>query len=544
MRNKTATICLSIFALFLAVYAVNAFFNYSASFVDDIVIYLKSAKALLHGKFTIDYPVYHLLKSHFPNMNSTLTTFVLNPEGKLVSVVSVGIAVVFAPFVALFGDNAVWLVPIVWDVSLLICLFFVVRIFFKNVDAPNAWLLALLAVAVYGTVINFRLNLRRDIACASLASIATLLTILGGEKKQYRYWYAAFGLLCFITTIKVVQAMLFLPFLLYIVKTINPKSLEKKTVFVAAASALLIALVVLIPFFMQNHSTSGHWYCPIQLRNMYTAPPAPHTSEHAHVVAKAVRAFIDLCKAQAYIYSPKGLPKWCALPFIAFAALGAWAFRKSVFVRWWVIPFLALEYSFMFVWMIPYRDHAYTYNIYLSPAYPMSVFLFTCGVYELLRRFKNRTVLLWVIAIVFLVPFFGVKGVRSLPDSRHVRFRLPEAHRLTADLENVVPPKSLLLCDRFLCFTIDYFSNFYCFAPERLEDSSGTINDKVSFLLENNIPVYFCDYQGIEGSYTCRKVLENTFGLSLVKQDQQLYNYPSVFPAPPFSVFRIDRKEK
>jgi Dolichyl-phosphate-mannose-protein mannosyltransferase len=538
-RNRTATICLSIFALFLAVYAVNAFFNYSASFVDDILIYLRSAKALLAGKFTIDYPVYHLLKSHFSDMNNTLVPFVLNPEGKLVSVVSVGIAMVFAPFVALFGDNTIWLAPIVWDLCLLVCLFFVVRIFFKNIDAPHAWILALLAVAAYGTVINFRLNLRRDIACASLASIATLLTILGGQKKRYRYWYAAFGLLCFITTIKVVQAMLFVPFLLYIVNVVKIRSLDKKTVVTGAAFVLGIGLVVFTPFFLQNHATSGHWYWPAQLTSMYAAPPPQNTS---HLASKALSAFVDLCRAQSYIYSPKGLSKWCALPFIALAAFGAWAFRKNVFVRWWVIPFVGLEYAFMLVWMIPYRDFAYTYNIYLSPAYPMAVFLFVCGAYEFLRRFRNKTALLWVTAAVVLVPFFGVKAFRSLPDSHHVRFRLPEVRRLTADLERVVPPKSVLLCDRFLCFTIDYFSDLYCFPPKRLDDSTSAIIGKVAYLLEKKVPVYFCDYRGIEGSYTYREKLEKTFTLSVVKKDQCLYNYPSVFPAPPFSIFRVDEK--
>lgn len=533
-------ICISIFLLFLAVYAANAFLNYSASFVDDIVIYLKSAKALLAGKFTIDYPVYHLLKSHFSDMNNTLVPFVLNPEGKLVSVVTIGITMVFAPFVALFGDNTIWLAPIVWDLCLLVCLFLAVRVFFKNVDAPHAWVIALLAVAVYGTVINFRLNLRRDIACASLASIATLLTILGGEKKQCRYWYGAFTVLCFITTIKVIHAMLFVPFLLYIVNVVKAKSLDKRTVITAAVLTLAIGLVVFMPFFLQNHATSGHWYWPAQLTSMSAAPPPQNTS---HLGSKVLSALVDLCKAQAYIYSPKGLSKWCALPFIALAAFGAWAFRKSVFVRWWVLPFLGLEYAFMLAWMIPYRDFAYTYNIYLSPTYPMGVFLFGCGVYELLRRLRRKTVLLWVAAIVFLIPFFGVKVFRSLPDSRHVRFRLPEVRRLTADLERVVPPKSVLLCDRFLCFTIDYFSDLYCFPPKRLDDSTSTIIDKVAYLLEKKVPVYFCDYQGIEGSYTYREKLEKKFMLSVVKQDQSLYNYPSVFPAPPFNVFRVDEKQ-
>jgi hypothetical protein len=534
VKNKTALISLCLFSLFLCIYAINAFFNYDASMVNDMVIYLKSAHALLHGKMTIDYPVYDLLKSHFPEMKQTLTTFILNPAGQQVSVVSIGISMILAPFLALFGENAIWIVRIVWDICIITGLFFTVRVFFKSTDNRVAWILALLAIAAYGTVINFRLTLRRDIACAALTSLATLFALLGAQKKRNGYWHAAFGLLCVAATVKITLAMLFLPFVLFFVNSSNVKNLHPKPVIINIAVAVLLAVLIFTPFCIQNHVSSGHWYSPPQ----HSAPVRTD-----HLVKRTTASMIDICKAQAYIYSPKGLPKWCALPFLAVVILGLWAQRKAAFVRWWVIPFLLLQYVFMIYWFIPGLDYAYTYNIYLTPAYPLSVFLFICGIYSLLERFKRRNLLLWLLTAVFLLPFFTVKVSRSFPNSGPARFRLPQVHQLVSDCEAVVPPKSVVLCDLFLCFPLDYYSNSYYFPPSQLDDSTSTIIDKVSFLLTKNIPVYFFDYRGIEGSYTCQPKLEEAFRLTVVKKDQQFYNHPNEFPVPPFSMYRISEKK-
>jgi uncharacterized membrane protein (UPF0136 family) len=534
-KNKTALLSLSLFSLFVCIYAINAFFNYDASMVNDMVIYLKSAKALLHGKMTIDYPVYDLLKSHFPDMKQTLTTFILNPAGKQVSLVSIGISMILAPFLAVFGENAIWIVRIVWDIGIITGLFFTVCAFFKDSDRRSAWILAILAIAVYGTVINFRLTLRRDIACASLTTLATLFSLLGAQKKRSRYWHAALCCLCLTATVKITQAMLFLPFVLFFVKSSNLKNLRPRLIIVNVAVAAVLAVLIFTPFCIQNHVSSGHWYSP---------PQHAFAGHSDHLVERTAASLIAICKAQAYIYSPKGLPKWCALPFLIVAVLGMWAQRRSVFVRWWVIPFLLFQYVFMVYWFIPGLDHPYTYNIYLTPAYSLSVFLFICGIYSLVEKSNRRNLVLGLLTFVFLLPFFTVKVYRSLPQFRHAQFRLPQVHRLIADCEAVVPPKSVVLCDLFLCFPLDYFSNSYYFPPSQLDDSASTIIDKVSFLLEKNIPVFFFDYRGIEGSHIYQPRLESAFDLSIVKRDQLYYNYPNEFPVPPFSMYRISEKRR
>ena len=534
-KSKTALISLSLFFLFLCIYAVNAFFNYDASMVNDMVIYLKSAHALLHGKMTIDYPVYDLLKSHFPDMKQTLTTFILNPAGQQVSIVSIGISMILAPFLALFGENAIWIVRIVWDICIISGLFFTVCAFFKESDHRSAWILALLAIAVYGTVINFRLTLRRDIACAALTSLATLFSLLGAQKKQSRYWHAALCCLCLTATVKITQALLFLPFVLFFVNSYNLKNLRPKPVIINIVVAAMLAALIFTPFCIQNHVSSGHWYTLPQ----HAAPVCID-----HLVKRTSGSIIAICKAQAYIYSPKGLPKWCALPFLAIVIWGMWVQRRSIFVRWWVVPFLLLQYIFMIYWFIPGLDYAYTYNIYLTPAYSLSVFLFICGIHSLLERFKHRNALLWFLAAMFLLPFFTVKIYRSLPQCQHTQFRLPQVHRLVSDCEAVVPAKSVVLCDLFLCFPLDYFSNSYYFPPSQLDDSISTIIDKVAFLLTKDIPVYFFDYRGIEGSYTYQPKLEKAFALTVVKKDQQYYNHPNEFPVPPFSMYRISEKNR
>jgi hypothetical protein len=539
VKNKTALISLCLFSLFLCIYAVNAYQNYDASMVDDMVIYLKSTHALLHGKMTIDHPVYDLLKSHFPDMKQTLSPFVLNPSGKLVSIVSIGIALLLAPFLALFGENAIWIVRIVWDICIIAGLFFTVRTFFKDRDQSNAWILALLAIAVYGTVINFRLTFRRDIACAALTSLATLFALLGAQKKHHGCWHAAFGLLCLTATIKVTQAMLFLPFVLFFVNTSNLKDARLKPVITNGVIAAAIAVLIFTPFCIQNHVSSGHWYCPSQF-SLEIQTNGFHNTDH--FINKAVTALVEICKAQTYIYSPKGLPKWCALPFLSFVILGMWAQRKTAFVRWWVVPFLILQYAFLVYWFVRGIDYAYTYNLYLTPVYPLSVFLFICGIFSIVEKSKRRGVLLWLLTAAFLFPFFAVKTYRSLPHFRYTQFRLPQVHQFVNDLEAIIPPKSVVLCDRFLCFPLDYYTNSYYFPPSRLDDSTSTIIDKVAFLLTQNKAVFFCDYRGIEGSYTYQPKLEKTFTFTLVKKDQHYYNHPNEFRVPPFAIYRIFAK--
>jgi hypothetical protein len=118
-------------------------------------------------------------------------------------------------------------------------------------------------------------------------------------------------------------------------------------------------------------------------------------------------------------------------------------------------------------------------------------------------------------------------------------FRLPQVHQLVNDIESVVPPQSVVLCDAFLCFPLDYYSRSCFFPPSRLDDTTSTVIDKLSFLLTQNKAVFFCDYRGIEGSYAYQPKLESAFTLTLVKKDQQYYNHPNEFPVPPFAIYRI-----
>jgi hypothetical protein len=535
VKSKTALISLSLLALFLCIYTVNAYLNYDASMVDDMVIYLKSAHALLHGKMTIDDPVYTLLKSHFPDMGKTLSPFVLNPAGQLVALVSVGITMLLAPFLAVFGESTTWIVRIVWDICIIAGLFFTTRLFFKESARHNAWILAILVIAAYGTVINFRLTLRRDIACAALTTLATLFALLGSQKKRNGYWLAAFGLICLTAAVKITQAMLFLPLALLFVNTAKPSTWSRKPIFVNVIVAAAIAVLIFTPFCIQNHVSSGHWYLPVQR----AAPVYAN-----HLIENTMASFTEICKAQAYIYSPKGLPKWCALPFLVIAAIGMWAQRRSVFVKWWVIPFLLLEYGFLVYLFIPGLNYGYTYNIYLAPAYPLSVLLFVCGIYHVIERFKGASVHLWFLTAIFLLPFFAVKIARSFPHAQAAHFRLPQVHQLVGDIEAVIPPKSVVLCDAFLCFPLDYYSDSHFFPPSRLDDSSSSIVEKVSYLLQQNMAVYFCDYRGIEGAYAYQPALAREFSLTLVKKDQGYYNHPNEFPVPPFSIYRITGKRQ
>jgi hypothetical protein len=483
--------------------------------------------------------VYDLLTSRFGDIHTSLTAFALNPQGWQVSPVSVGITLIFAPFLWLFGNHAIWIVPVVWDIALLCGLFFTTRLFFRDKGAA-AWVWALLAVAMYGTVINFRLSLRRDIACAALLSIASLLALLGVQKKKALCWHGVSALLCFISIVKPNQAMLFVPCVLLWINSMRGAVLRVKSVVFHGAAALVVACVIFMPFFLQNHAASGRWYSPVQLSPGKQAMASLGTG----LPRKALAAIADVCSAQGYIYSPKGLPKWCSIPFVLLALLGAWAQRKSPFVRYWALPVVFLEYAFMIFWVIPWHDYAYTYNTYLAPVYPVGVFLAACGIHRLVRDSRRVPAVLWLLAAAFLLPFFSVKVYRSLPGTRHVRFRLPEVARLSADLSRVIPDRSVLLCDRFLCFTIDYFTKISCFPPKRLDDAAAGINEKVAYLIDKGVPVFFCDYRGIEGSYTYRSTLEKGFSLVPVARDRQLYGYPSVFFAPPFSIFRVDKRPR
>jgi len=446
----------------------------------------------------------------------------------------------FAPFIALFGDRIFWILPIVWDIAMLLGLFLTVRHFFAPRLSGKAWIAALIAVAAYGTIINFRLNLRRDIACEALLSAATLFVMLAMAKKKAIWWHGASGMLCFISIIKLNLAMMFLPFGMILLYERPWKGMSMQLVVRHAIVGAAVASVFFAPFFIENHVSSGHWYMPVQGVSIETDAAG---YAKGNLAFRAAKSFVLTCQDQGYIYSPKGLPAWVALIFVAIALLGMWAQRRHPFVRFWAFPCLALLYMFYTVWNITWRDFAYTTNIYLAPAYPLMVFFFVCGLYSIGGSLFKREAIAWTAAAVFLIPFFAVKVYYSIPATRHERFQLSEVAGLRDDLLAHIPAGSVLLCDRFLNYNIDYFTPIYSFPPAWLDDSSSTIIDKVGYLLDKGIPVFFCDYRGIEGSYTYQSRLESAFSLERVKQNQELHKYPSEFPAPPFSIYSIRHAE-
>ncbi|MDD5673959.1 MAG: glycosyltransferase family 39 protein [Chitinivibrionales bacterium] len=526
--RKTAHICGSLFLAFLMLYAVNAYFNYSTAMDGDIYDYIQGGKALLRGNSAIQNPLYSLLVKQFPDITPSLTYLEQNPAGRSVSFCTIGIHLIFAPAIALFGNNIFWVLPVLSDILLLICLFFTIRLYFKAKGSSLSWIMALAGISLYGFVVNFRLNLRRDTFCASILMLATLAVLLALKKRRWLFWHFGFALICFATIVKVNMALVFVPFFILFFRHANLSDLNRRQIIGHSLATGFIGALIFVPFFIQNHFASGHWYLPIQiLKEMEAFYPPGHVFWGRFLLSN----FIHLVKAQAYIFGLDGFPLWTAIFCFIGALAGLWSERKNPFVRTWGLLFLVAFYGFY----VTNDRNDFVYNIYLAPTYPLVVFLVICGFDFLTRRVRNKRALWWVLAVFFLVPFAAVKTYRSLPEHRYARFQLQQTLALGADLEKIMPPGSVLFCDKFLSFSVSNFTGIYCFPPHYLESRNSTACQKTAYLLSRNIPVYFCDYRGTEYAYTYRDILKKQFQLRLITKNQSLYDYD----VRPVSIYQV-----
>lgn len=541
-------ICL---ALYLGVYLANAWANYCGAMGFSTYQYLMSARALLEGKLTLSNEIFDLLKTSFPDVaagkvfENSIATARINPQGELVSVVSIGITLVSALFLWLFSEYAVFAMPVVYDLMLLAGLFLLTFMVTAREDRRQAWVAGLLSVAVYGTVVNFRLSPLRDWLCTGILALVSVAVYHGMKKKRWMPWYLAFALICFASIVKVTYVLFFVPWALslFVSGTIT----FDRTLLRHGAVLALLATVIFLPFFVQNHVGTGHWYLPVQYFEAKY-----HVPREAGVFAYLAGNLRAIIHAQAHVFSPNGLPLWFAGGFLAVVLIGAIDQRKSPFFHFWIVPFLLLVYGF---YSSTSRQPG-RYNVYLSPVYPLVVFLFVRGLLFSIRGIfdgplrnvphKSRwhTATVSVLALLSVMPFLLVKAYRTVPGNETFSFQVSEAHRLVSELETVVPEGSVLLCDHYLSHTIDYYSHAYSFPPECLDAPESPVTEKIGYLLSHGTKVFFCDYQGVKGSTRFLNRINDHYLVRKVKEGQRLYGFFSVHNAPPFDVYEIERKSK
>lgn len=541
-RDVSKVVSLSALGLFCVVYAINAYYSYSATMVGDIHLYLSFTKALLHGSFSIPNPLASLLSGHFSGGYASFTTGIPLDNGTLVSAVTVGTHLLLAPFVWLFDDNVFWIAPVFYDLVLILSLFMFTRAYFaKRIPASDslAWYAALAVTALYGILVNFRLNLRRDTLCAALLCLLTALLFQAMQTNKKRFWHTSLALISLLTITKIYFAFLYIPFLAILVTVIRKQPVRLKDGAIQCTIAFLINLVLYIPFFLQNHAGTGHWFCLTQqaaFGQLYMPQSVPLT-----IGAMAANT-LELIKVQAVFFIPDGIPVLGAAITILLLLAGVWAERKNAFVMFWLLPCWLFLYGFFIVWHQSHPGEDFAYNIYLSPTYPISMFFVICGIVFIVQRYLKKKWILPAIAVIALLPFLLVKTYRIMPSHRHVRFQLPQAVQLRSDILGIMPEGSILLCDKFLSLSIDYFAGVHSFPPSRLGGSAAEIARGIACLIDSNKTVFIADYLGIEGSYVYVDSLRDYFDLQLVKEKQPLLNFPAEGGGGYMAIYEIRRK--
>jgi len=520
-------------AIFLLVYGINACYNYSIKMSGDEYQYLKSAKALLHGSFTIDNHAFSILKRQFPEMAGRFSCFVINPSGNLVSYYSEGVALFFAPLIALFGHYVFMATPILCDLTAMICLFFLTLLYCKDHDMRYGPAFALLCVSVYGWVIDFHLGIRRDVIGAVLVMVISLLVMTGSRKKKWLYWQSAIALMTFLFTIKVSYGLLYIPLSLILFTEMKGKFGRPRLLLFQALLAGIISAAILAPFFLQNAASTGHWYLVSQ--SSEASSFVPYEGKGGSWTGWLVMNLVHMARAQSHVYALKGTPAWTAVAFAAFAAFGLWKERKSVIVRFWIAPILAMFYG-----LYAFTDRTPNiFNLYLAPTYYLAVFLFVLGLWRAMMPLLRQELILALALSLTLGPFLALKTFRIFPGHRHANFRVIEAHSLVADISAVVPPGGILLCDKYLSTVIDYFSPVQSFPAADLKGGKSDEAAKIGFLIGGGIGIYFCDYEGYDFCSYYKPYLQSHFRLNLVKSGQQLYNFSGPANNVSCNVYRV-----
>jgi hypothetical protein len=507
MQSRTTVmIC---FILILLSHTVHYLINYELKLVNDEWEYLIATQALLNGHFTISYPPYEILKEKFgfSAIDSFDAMFLQkNASGNLVPVISIGTILLLAPFLKVFGDHIFYLLPLLFDLIALGSMFLIGKTFLEKIKWTNhTWFAGLLFTVSYAVIVNFRPGLRRDLLCASLIVPLTFLILKGIRAHHHKFWYCAFSIISFLSIIKPTYILLYVPFILsYSASSrLHNSTIHIRNVFIFS----LISLVIYSPYLLHNHITTGSFLIPKQIESAKTFIPT------GNPLFYLLENMVTIVKAQAVIFSPGNLNRYASIPVVLIIIAGCISYRKDFFVKYWIVPTIALFYLFH----IFTRRHDFIYNIYLAPTYSLSIFLFSIGILWILSLIKKRNALLILLCYSLMCIFVFVKCYKTIPGKRHETFQLTDATILKNRVEKQVPPGSLIICDRFLCYTIDYFTHAFSLSPWILTGKDNLIMEKIDYLLEQNVPVYFCTCKGIENAPQYLPLLNERFHLTLVE---------------------------
>lgn len=528
-------ISISLLSLFILIYGINAYFSYKVNIVGDEYMYMQSAKDLLQGKLTFNYPLFDEIKQAFPDHENPLIQMMLGINDRLVSWYTIGITIVFAFLILLSGEQVFWVAPILFDIILITGLYTLTYLIAAKTKFKNPWIIALLAVALYGTIINFRLGMRRDLFIAGVTIWLGVCFYFALYRKNKFLWHLIWGALCFLTIVKITNLILFFPLILALFFNVDFKTLKWKSVLIHCAIALFVMSVVFAPMFIHNFISTGYWYLPtqhVEARGFISSESTSFLMQIAENLQRIIHTFF-------IALSVSGTTKWTALFTACLVALGTIKLRKEPLLRLWVIPFCI---TLLGLYSLTRREY-YAYNVYFTLIYPYIILCSAIGLSWLIQNFSNRKTILWIVAIIIMLPFLSVKLYRSFPSYRYERFQLKQANQLREDLEEVIPEKSILLCDRFIADAIDYFCNFYCFPPGHLESTQASTERKVEYLLKIGYSVYITDYKGIENSAQYFDRLNEKFKLTLVKDDQGIYNFPTQRDIVTMDIYKIETKD-
>jgi hypothetical protein len=286
--------------------------------------------------------------------------------------------------------------------------------------------------------------------------------------------------------------------------------------------ALCIAALILTPFFIQNSVCTGHWYMLSQHSEASAFIPAGLGGTGDGSGLSFTNLF-RLLHSQSHIYGLKGTPVWTSFLFVLIMLAGVWGeLKNAVVIRWILVQILLLTAFYS----ATNRDEN-IYNLYMSSTYYVTVFLAVCGVrriFNLLKR--NKPEIMISVSLIALIPFLALKSYRIIPGHRHAYVNITDSKRLVNDVRKIIPDGGILLCDKYLSTTIDYFSGkIHSFPVIDLQQGNDPVDVKIGYLLSRKIPVYICDYRGVDFGDYWKNELSSHFNIKPVSVHQPLYDF-------------------
>jgi len=513
--------------------------SYSAALGSDPFGIVHFAGHLSRGMLFSDFPVYDWFKRDWApgEAHFVLHGNYIADGQRLFCKYTIGFPLILAGFIRVLGPGSVYFANVVVLVILLAAEYGLARSFLRNFTGDR--LLALIAPILLMVLVNkiWGLALRpaRDLSALALLVLGFYLGAVGlGRAPRLRWGAVGAGAFClgFAGSVRFPNVLAAVPAFVYLLERL----LRKSTLRRGTAAVLLAVLCFglgLVPALYQNLESTGNFLKPprpeivdrnpVQVEGETNPPPlwlgffkttAPETLGYFWRLYGPFFLGLILLGAAALRRSPGalivclGVPAvfvlfysmWVHLmirymmvaqPFLVVLAVAGCGYLLAAPRRWAVVllpPVLLLD------WAARSRlPHAYGLEYVDTPVLIFGVFLWIAAAWPSRpRRARLRVLFLAAgVAAVFLGRYPAV-----LRDQAEEAFQLPQARRLGADIDALVPPGSVIFATKPVSEYINLFTRSYSLRPFEMARMRVETRAGIERILERGTGVFLIESSG------------------------------------------------